>query len=161
MERAILARLTHLIPRPHQHSFAFCKGMGTAENLSYIHSVIDGNDSIIVFLDLEKAFELANAEAILSLLAKRGVAGNILAWTKDYHHERQARIRYQGHFSEFLTFENGTPQGGILSPFLFNILIADLLTIHLPSDILAYADADCYRKKSIHSRSSRIGLTGT
>lgn len=57
MERAILARLTHLIPRPHQHSFAFCKGMGTAENLSYIHSVIDSNDSIIGFLDLEKALD--------------------------------------------------------------------------------------------------------
>ncbi|XP_037781109.1 uncharacterized protein LOC119577606 [Penaeus monodon] len=65
MERAILA---YMIPRPHHHTFVFCKGMGTSENLTYIHNAIDGKDSIIV-LDLEKAFELANKEATPSLLA--------------------------------------------------------------------------------------------
>lgn len=79
--------------------------MGTSENLTYIHSAIDGKDSIIVFLDLEKAFELANKEAIFSLLARRGVAGRILAWTRDYLRERKARDRSQGYFFNFMSFE--------------------------------------------------------
>lgn len=114
----------------------------TYNNLTYIHNAIDGKDSIIVFLDLEKAFELDNKEAITSLLAQRGVAGRLLAWINDYLHERRARVQFLGHYSDFLSFENGNPQGGILSPFLLNILIADLLTINLPAEthLFAYAD---------------------
>jgi len=142
MERAILRRLRFLIPRPHKHSYAYCKGFGTRDNLATIHSLIDGKDSIIVYLDLEKAFELANREAIISTLASRGISGNILKWCNDYLLDRKARVRFQGHTSGFMQFENGTPQGGILSPFLFNILIAELLSVQTPpnSHLMAYAD---------------------
>lgn len=54
----------------------------------------------------------------------------------------KARVRFQGHISTFLQFENGTHQGGILGPLLFNILIAEILSTPLPLivHILAYAD---------------------
>lgn len=66
----------------------------------------------------------------------------MLAWIRDYLNERKARVRFHGHLSDFMTFENGTPQGEILSLFLFSILIADLLTIHLlpETDLFAYAN---------------------
>lgn len=142
MERAILARLNYLIPHPHPNIFAYTKGLSTKDNLASIYALIDGNDSVITFLDIEKAFELANGTVILNILASKKVTGNILRWTSDYLTSRKAQVRFQGTLSDILTFENGTPQGGILSPFLFNMLISELISIPLPANthLLAYAD---------------------
>lgn len=73
MEKAVLNRLRFLIPHQHQYTYAYCKGIGTRDNLAAIHSLTDGKDAVIVFIDLEKASELANREAVISILAKRGV----------------------------------------------------------------------------------------
>jgi len=142
MERAILARLKHKVPHPDKNIFAYCKGLGTKDNLAAIHSTLDGKDGLAVFLDLEKAFELARREVIVHILTSRGISGKILSWTNDYLLHRKARVRFQEHYSVFKVFENGTPQGGILSPFLFNLLIAELLAIQLPpaTHLFAYAD---------------------
>ncbi|XP_037797782.1 uncharacterized protein LOC119592968 [Penaeus monodon] len=94
------------------------------------------------FLDVEKAFELPNSRAIINILASRGVSGKLLSWTSDYLQLRKAHVRFQGTLSDIQIFENGTPHGCILSPFLFNMLKADLISIPLPPNtyLLAYAD---------------------
>ncbi|ROT74181.1 hypothetical protein C7M84_007333 [Penaeus vannamei] len=142
MERAVLTRLQHCAPRRHHHIFAYSKGLGTKDNLAAIHSTIDGKDSIAVFLDLGKAFELAQRSVIISHLATKGITGKLLAWANDYLHHRKARVRFQNTYSDFVVFENGTPQGGILCPFLFNLLIEDLFTIPLSQNthLFAYAN---------------------
>ncbi|XP_063590245.1 uncharacterized protein LOC134767129 [Penaeus indicus] len=142
MERAVLNRLQHLITVFPPTIFAYQKGAGTGDNIVTLLSLLDGKDSIVVFLDLEKAFELANKEAILSSLAEKGLRGRLLEWIQDYLTGRKAKVRFQGELSNFYDFENGTPQGGLLSPFLFNILISKLVDIPFPSDVqlLAYAD---------------------
>ena len=66
-------------------------------------------------MDLEKAFEMASAKAILVTLASKGVSGKLLAWTRDFLTHRQARVSFQGKLSNIRTFENGTPQGSILA----------------------------------------------
>jgi len=73
MERAVLNRLQHLTTDFPPTIFAYQKGAGTGNNIITLLSLLDGKDSIVVFLDLEKAFELANKEAILSLLAEKGL----------------------------------------------------------------------------------------
>ncbi|XP_063615273.1 uncharacterized protein LOC134788316 [Penaeus indicus] len=122
--------------------FAYQKGAGTGDNNATLLSLLDGKDSIVVFLDLEKTFDLANKEAILSLLAEKGLRGRLLEWIQDYLTGRKAKVRFQGELSNSYDFENGTPQGGLLSHFLFNILISKLVDIPFPSDVqlLAYAD---------------------
>ena len=99
----------------------------------------------IIFLDFEKAFELASPAAILHSLARKGVKGHLLAWNKNYIKNRKARVRFQGHTSEFKDLKNGTPQGGILSPFLFNILMEHIACLRLPNGvyIFIYADDVC------------------
>ncbi|XP_064096330.1 uncharacterized protein LOC135208112 [Macrobrachium nipponense] len=108
-------------------------------------STINERKAIVVFLDLEKAYELASAAAILEALADKAVKGNLLAWAKGYMQNRQARVTFQGASSDFLNLENGTPQGGILSPFLFNVLMEKLATTTLPNgvEIFIYADDVC------------------
>ena len=69
----------------------------------------------------------------------------MLAWNKNYLMQRQARVKFQGTFSTYKDLENGTPQGGILSPYLFNLLMENLLNLQFPKnvDILIFADDVC------------------
>ena len=141
-ERAVLRRLQYQLGPPHPCAFAYTRKTGATENIATILSLTEGKSAIIVFLDIEKAFELANAEAVLSSLAGKGVTGKLLSWLQDFLHHRVACTRFQGCMSETRTLENGTPQGSILSPTLFNALMENLLSLPFRTGIhlLAYAD---------------------
>ena len=125
-EKAVLRRLQFELGPLHPNIFAYRRKTGTAENISTILSLTDNTSAIVVFLDLEKAFELASADAILLSLVRRGVSGSLLRWLQDFLSQRQACTRFQGHMSQTISLENGTPQGSILSPTLFNVLIENL-----------------------------------
>ncbi len=66
----------------------------------------------------------------------------MLKWTRDFLTGRRARVRFQGHLSEYVTFENGTPQGSILSPYLFNILLEELASLPLAGNTKVFCYAD-------------------
>ena len=141
-EKMVLNRLKWKIGPLHPNLYAYTEKVGTTECITDVLSYINGCGSIAVFIDLEKAFELANPAAILHSLTLKGTKGNILAWVKNYTLNREARVKFQGKLSAFHTFENGTPQGGILSPFLFNILMENLLHIQLPEGVQVFIFAD-------------------
>ncbi|MPC54030.1 hypothetical protein E2C01_047935 [Portunus trituberculatus] len=71
---------------------------------------IKGRKATAIFMDLEKAFEMASAEAIIETLPRRGVSGKLLAWTRDFLINREAKVTFQGKLSNSRTFENGTPR---------------------------------------------------
>ena len=98
-------------------------------------------DSIVIYLDLEKAFELIDHTVLVSALALRGVQGKILKYIKNYLENRSARVRFQGQYSEYHDLGNGVPQGGILSPTIFNMVIEEIHSIKVEhTEILSYAD---------------------
>lgn len=142
MEKIVLNRLQWVTGPLHPSVYAYTKGTGTAECLSTLLAKVSNGKSTAVFLDLEKAFELANETVILSLLAAKGVKGHLLGWVRDFLTGRRARVNFQGRSSSQHLHEHGTPQGSVLSPFLFNILVEDLLTLPLPrcSSLIVYAD---------------------
>lgn len=103
-------------------------GLSTIDNLAAIHNQIDGQDSIIIFLDLRKAFELANRQVIISLLASKGISGKLLSWSNDYLYNRQARVKYQGPSLNFIFLQME------LLKVESNILVAKVISLDLPSD---------------------------
>ncbi|XP_068221037.1 uncharacterized protein [Palaemon carinicauda] len=141
----VLNRLKWKVGNLHHRLYAFAEGIGTQECITDLMATINDSKALIVFLDLEKAFELASAPAILFSLVRKRVRGHLLSWVHNYTQDREARVTFQGATSPFLPLENGTPQGGILSPFLFNVLIENLLVIELPwgIDMFIYADDIC------------------
>ena len=144
-EKMVLNRLKYKTGPLHPQLYAYTDGIGTTECINDVLHCVDGKPANIIFLDFEKAFELASPAAILHSLARKGVKGHLLAWNKNYVKNRKARVRFQGHTSEFKDLENGTPQGGILSPFLFNILMEHIACLRLPNGvyIFIYADDVC------------------
>lgn len=141
MERLILARLKWKVGALHPSLFAYLPKTGTADCLITMLGTLRRR-GLVVFIDLEKAFELANPAAILSALARKGVRGHLLKWLRDFFTGRGASVRFQGAVSTRHKHVLGTPQGSILSPFLFNILVEGLLSVSYGPNIrlLCYAD---------------------
>ena len=141
-EAMVLPRLQWQIGPLHPYVFGFVRGSSTADCIMTFLALVDNSQSIAVFLDLEKAFELACPAAILDALVKKGVRGRMLSWIGDYLHSRQSRVRYQGTTSTYREYHNGAPQGGILSPTGLNLLVEQLVALLLPkgAHLLSYAD---------------------
>ena len=141
-ERMVLNRLNWKVGPPHRNVYGFAEGKSAPDSIASLLATINNQKAIVVFLDLEKAFELASPTAITDALASRGVSGRLLRWTHDYLSERTARVRFQGRVSGPRNFENGTPQGGVLSPTLFNVLMECIVRTPLHGNVtlLSYAD---------------------
>ncbi|XP_050710063.1 uncharacterized protein LOC126994835 [Eriocheir sinensis] len=142
MERILLSRLRWAMGALHHHLIAFRRGMGTRDCVSTLLSGVLGRQAVVVFLDLEKAFELASVPAVLSILAEKGVRGRLLACIGQYLQDRRAAAHFQGCRSTTRAFENGTPQVGVLSPVLFNMLVEKLKAMPYSryAQVLSYAD---------------------
>ena len=140
-ERIILNRLlTKIGGSLHPNLNGFIKGRSTSSCItSYLANT---SAKYSVFLDLKSAFDKANRQIILFELVKMGVKGKLLKWIKDYLTGRSAYVLFQGKKSSVKDFELGTPQGGVLSPTLFNVLINVIVSTKVAEGtiIIAYAD---------------------
>ncbi|XP_064077704.1 uncharacterized protein LOC135195375 [Macrobrachium nipponense] len=87
-ERIVLNRLLWKVGPLYQRLYAYREVVGTHECLTDVLCAINGRKSIVVFLDLVKVYELANAATILSSLVRKRIKGNLLTWTKGYMQDR-------------------------------------------------------------------------
>lgn len=62
-------------------------------------------------------------EGQLIKLNQMGIRGRMYQWIRAFLSERTLRVRIDGELSESFRVENGTPQGSIVSPLLFVIMI--------------------------------------
>ncbi|XP_045127733.1 uncharacterized protein LOC123514149 [Portunus trituberculatus] len=92
-----------------------------------------------LFLDLEGAFDSAPHEGILYKLALMGITGTTLAWVRDFLTGRSFQVAVGASLSPSQGIHRGVPQGSILSPLLFNVLLSDL-QVPTHSHLLLYAD---------------------
>ncbi|XP_076059544.1 uncharacterized protein LOC143036181 [Oratosquilla oratoria] len=100
-ERMVLARLQWRVEPLHPHIFGYTRGRSTADSILTLLNQVNHRPAIVVFLDLEKAFELASPHAILAALVRKGVMGRMLAWLRNYLQHRRARVKFQGLKSSF------------------------------------------------------------
>jgi retron-type reverse transcriptase len=77
--------------------------------------------SIIIFLDLSKAFDSVQHDILLKEITDLGVTSEVLNWFKSYLSNRSQYVHIGSATSTCAALEHGIPQGSVLSPFLFNI----------------------------------------
>ena len=82
--------------------------------------------TIVVFLDLTEAFDAVDHASVLYKLSKLGIKGNMLGWLHSYLNDRIFNATFEGTLSNPCRIHSGVPQGGILSPLLFNVLLHDI-----------------------------------
>jgi ribonuclease HI len=67
-------------------------------------------------------------DGLLHKVAKLNIFGNTYNFIKDFLSERTIQVKVGDALSETLKLENGTPQGSVISPLLFLIMINDFPT---------------------------------
>jgi hypothetical protein len=99
-----------------------------------------GKKTYALFLDISKAYDVVWIPGLLKKLAKLGISGNILGWLKNFLTDRSFCVRIGNVLSESRSIKTGVPQGAILSPLLFNIMLSDFPGPSRGVKVLLYAD---------------------
>ena len=154
-ERILLNRLQYTLDgKLSDNLYGFVKGKSTKDCFMEFMNA-EKSAGVTTFLDLQSAFDIANRSVILDHLATLGVKGTLLQLIRNYFSDRFSKVYYKGYLTPApKVFELGTPQGGVLSPYLFNILMDKLIrSIVFPNNkciVICYADDICIRAPNIH-----------
>lgn len=134
MERIIVNRLNwfcevHNIFNKYQSGFR--KNKCTLDHILRLHedvnkSLANKGKALAVFLDIEKAYDMVWREGLLYKLKSYGLDGQMFNWIRDFLSARTMKVRIGNTLSTEVSLENGTPQGSVISPILFILMINDL-----------------------------------
>jgi group II intron reverse transcriptase/maturase len=117
-QQALLQRLEPIFePLFDDASFGYRRGRSAKDALRKIWKEIQGGSEWIVDADLRDFFGSVDHEKLLSLVAQRVADGRVLRLIK-------AMLKAGGYGNgRLFPTERGTPQGGVVSPILSNILL--------------------------------------
>ena len=82
--------------------------------------------ALVDFMDIEGACDNTSYKSIIQTTQKIGVEKAICKWIKYALHNRSMQVNLLGKTREVVT-TRGCPQGGVLSPLLWSLVVDDLL----------------------------------
>src|SRR5512139_1842524 len=121
IQQAILEVLTPIFdPHFSDSSYGYRPGRSSQDAVKAAQRYAESGCRFVVDLDLEKFFDRVNHDVLMARVARRVKDRRILRLLRRY---LETGVMVGGVIQER---EEGTPQGGPLSPFLSNILLDDL-----------------------------------
>lgn len=93
----------------------------------------------VVYLDFSKAFDVVDHNILLHKLKGLGIHGKIGKWIHQFLANRTQYVTVEGHASTEAPVLSGVPQGSVLGPVLFLIMISDI-DENINSVIKTFAD---------------------
>ena len=127
--------------------YGFRKNMGTEDALLNYIDLIQNNlnqsdETISLFLDLSKAFDVIDHQILAMKLEYYGFRGKFLEFLLNFIKDRKYFVNVNGKNSEIKTVNIGVPQGSTFGPLLFLLYINDMscCTDEKDLDLSQFAD---------------------
>jgi retron-type reverse transcriptase len=111
---------------PQKHGFR--KGRSTVTAIMDLQRIITTNMDIdeyvaVASLDLSAAFDVVNVNLLMERLNAMGMPGDLIQNLSSWLTDRAAYVEVDGECSEYYLVQEGTVQGSVLGPVLFNLFI--------------------------------------
>ena len=117
------------IMNPTQHGFRQNRST-ISQILTFYEDIIskleNGDEVDAIYLDFSKAFDKVDHNILLQKLKQLKITGKILKWLEVFLKKRKQRVKVQGYLSDWEWVLSGVPQGSVLGPLLFLILVIDI-----------------------------------
>ena len=164
MEKMVQARLSwwletySLLP---DNQCGFRPGRSTIDILLQLeHGIFKGfrenKVTVVIFFDITKAFDKASHVAILFKLCIMGLRGKSLRWLNSFFDERYFQVIVGNERSHKYKVKTGVPQGSVLSPLLFSVLLSDMPqfsdvgSLIMADDVTFYATANTVEQAQLN-----------
>jgi len=121
IQQALLQVLQPIVdPTFSQHSYGFRPGRSAHQAVLAAQAYVQSGRRVVVDVDLEKFFDRVNHDILIDRLQKRVRDAGVIRLIRAY---LNSGIMVEGRVEER---EQGTPQGGPLSPLLANVLLDEV-----------------------------------
>ena len=126
-----------------QHGFL--RKRSTLTNLlnftHYVSNVLSNKGQVdVLYLDMEKAFDKVDHKVLLSCLSYYGCDNKTISFFRSYLSGRSQFVKYKDCRSYVYQAASGVPQGSVLGPWLFLLLIDSASKVVKNSEIDIFAD---------------------
>lgn len=92
----------------------------------WIDNICNGLFTAVCALDIKKCFDTIDHNILLTKLEYYGIINNEIQWFQSYLSNRQQIVRCNGKVSDVMSINIGVPQGSVLGPILFLIMVNDI-----------------------------------
>ena len=127
----------------------FRKGRSSVEHLVKLtthikHQFARRKNVLATFFDVKKAYDQVWHARLLYKLKSVGLSGHIYLYVKNFLKDRSIQAKIGNIYSSKRCPQMGIPQGSVIAPYLFNILLYDLPKSLSNNVVLVqYADDIC------------------
>jgi hypothetical protein len=134
---------TNNLFNPNQHGFRAGRSC-LSQLLEHVDTLInilqDDSNADVVYLDFAKAFDKVDFSIVLNKISNLGINGKLYEWIKSFLTNRYQSVIVNGIKSDPQPMISGVPQGSVLGPLIFLILIGDIDKDIVKAFVKSFAD---------------------
>ena len=105
-----------------------------------LEALLTGDNYDTLYLDYQKAFDRCDQGVAAYAIRKFGFQGDLGVWLYDFMRDRDQWVVANNAISSPSRVQSGVPQGSVLRPLIFLLIIESINNLKLDGDLGLFAD---------------------